>query len=125
MAQQAAEKELLDGAMEQWLAYLILRSSNIGPNKEKYGSVSRGMQSQFSMNNDQYPRTIIGITDVLTNHSWDNRTSRQKKGNHKKDHDDHSNNNNNEERIPASGNATSFCTTGQGNYLLRVWQERP
>jgi len=65
------------------------------------------MQSQFSMNNDQYPRTIIGITDVLTNHTWDNRTSHQKKGNQKKDHDDHSNNNN-EERIPASGNATSF-----------------
>ena len=80
-----AQDSMLDGAMEQWLAYLILRGSNIGVNKNKYGSISRGMQSQYSMNNDQYPRTVINVTDILTNHTWDNRTTVTRKGNQKND----------------------------------------
>ena len=65
--QAAKEQEMKDGAFEQWFLYLVLCNSD----KDKFGSVLKGMQSQYLLKNDQYPRMTIEVTDVLTNHPWE------------------------------------------------------
>ena len=40
--------------------------------KEKYGSLMIGLSAQFSLKNDQYLKTIIKATNVLSNHRLDN-----------------------------------------------------
>jgi hypothetical protein len=48
------KKEMKDGAFGKWMAYLLVSSSDQG----KYGSLMNGLVSQFSMENNQYPKTI-------------------------------------------------------------------
>ena len=66
--QAAKEQAMKDGTFEQWFTYLVLCNSDKG----KFGSMLKGMQSQYLMKNDQYPRTTIEVADVLTKHPWDN-----------------------------------------------------
>ena len=49
--------------------------------KAKYGSILKGLSTQQSLSNDQYPRTITNANNVLSNHPFDNFTSSNKKGN--------------------------------------------
>jgi hypothetical protein len=58
-----------DGAFNRWMAYLLIRNSD----QAKYGSLSNGLVSQFSMQNNQYPKTCTTATDILSNHRFDNR----------------------------------------------------
>jgi hypothetical protein len=37
----------------------------------KYGSILKGLGDQFSLNQDQYPKTISHATNVLSNHKFD------------------------------------------------------
>ena len=53
---------LKEEAYERWISFLIIKNSNQG----KYGSLVSGLISQYSMNNDQYPTTITGATDILS-----------------------------------------------------------
>ena len=39
--------------------------------KSKYGSVVDNLGAQKSLKNDQYPRTIVAVNYVLSNHSYD------------------------------------------------------
>ena len=55
-------------AFSRWTSYVYLKNSD--PNK--YRSLNRNLQSQYALQNDQYPKTISKVTDVLTNHQWDN-----------------------------------------------------
>jgi hypothetical protein len=64
-------------AYSQWMAYLLLRGSD----QSKYGSLMRGFVSQFSLGNDQYPKTITMVTDVLSNHRSDQEQYNTKKKN--------------------------------------------
>jgi hypothetical protein len=64
-------KALKDGAFEQWCAYQFLRNSDYN----KYGSVMKSLVSQYSLGNDQYPRTLASAVDVLSNHRFDARYS--------------------------------------------------
>jgi hypothetical protein len=41
-----------DGAFDRWMAYLLIRNSN----QAKYGSLSNGLVSQFSMQKHSTPR---------------------------------------------------------------------
>ena len=67
-ADQATEqKAMKDAAFEQLGAYILIR----GADQSKYGSVIKGMTSQFSMGNDQYPKDLVGATDILSNHRYD------------------------------------------------------
>ncbi len=63
------KKEMKDGAFDRWMAYLLIRNSD----QAKYGSLSNGLVSQFSMQNNQYPKTCTTATDILSNHRFDNR----------------------------------------------------
>jgi hypothetical protein len=49
--------------------------------KAKYGSILKGLSTQQSLSNDQYPRTITDANNVLSNHPFDNFKSSSKKEN--------------------------------------------
>jgi hypothetical protein len=58
-----------DGLFDRWMAYLLIHNSG----QVKYGSLSNGLVSQFSMRNNQYPKTCTTATVILSNHRFDNR----------------------------------------------------
>jgi hypothetical protein len=101
------KKEMKDGAFDRWMAYLLIRNSD----QAKYGSLSNGLVSQFSMQNNQYPKTCTTATDILSNHRFDNRgNSSKKKWNNrpKKDEDENSSG-----KTTTKTNATSFAQGGK------------
>jgi hypothetical protein len=51
-------------ALNQFLAFLYLNNAD----KTKYGSILTGLNTQQSLGNDQYPRTITESNNVLSNH---------------------------------------------------------
>mmetsp|Transcript_10213 Transcript_10213/g.14656 ORF Transcript_10213/g.14656 Transcript_10213/m.14656 type:complete len:92 (+) Transcript_10213:399-674(+) len=70
-----SELKLLQAkASEQFFAYLYLDNSD----KNKYGSIIKGLSSQKSLGNDQYPRTIAETNNVLSNHRFDSNAKRNK-----------------------------------------------
>ena len=64
---QKTRKKNSKQAFSSWTSYVYLKNSD--PNK--YGTLNRNLQSQYALQNDQYPKTISKVTDVLTNHQWD------------------------------------------------------
>ena len=54
-------------AFPKWTAYIYLNNSD----NNKYGSLKKNLQSQYALQNNQYPKTVSKMTDVLTNHQWD------------------------------------------------------
>ena len=54
-------------SFEMWMAYLYLFKSD----QSKNWNLLKGFKPQFSLDNDQYPKTCSRINDVLTNHRWD------------------------------------------------------
>jgi hypothetical protein len=83
------QKIMKADAFNKWMAYLLIRNSD----QAKYGSLMNGLVSQFSMENNQYPKSVTAATDILSNHRHDNWGNQaQKKGwsrNYKKDDDEH------------------------------------
>jgi hypothetical protein len=76
-AQKKADMEA--GSHEQYMAYLLLKNSD----PLKFGSVLKGLQSQYSLGNAQYPKTLTAAIDVLSNHKldrafYDNRNRKKK-----------------------------------------------
>ena len=67
LATEDEKKEQKKEVQSKWMALLLLRGSD--PNK--YGSLVKGISSQFSLGNNQYPKTISAATDVLSNHKID------------------------------------------------------
>src|SRR5210317_861649 len=67
-------------AYEKWMVYMLIKGSD----PMKYGTLQKNLTSQYSLGNDQYPKTITGATDVLSNHKID-----------QKFYDKRNNNNNN------------------------------
>ena len=54
-------------AFSQFMAYLYLDNAD----KAKYGSIMTGLNTQQSLGNDQYPKTITESNNVLSNHRFD------------------------------------------------------
>jgi hypothetical protein len=54
-------------ASESLFAFLYLENSD----QQKYGSILNNLNSQKSLGNDQYPRTIVETNNVLSNHKLD------------------------------------------------------
>jgi anti-sigma28 factor (negative regulator of flagellin synthesis) len=81
------KRAMKDGVFDRWMAYLLIRNSDQANN----GSLSNVLVSQFSMQNNQYPKTCTTATDILSHHRFDNRgNSNEKKGSDKpkKDEDE-------------------------------------
>jgi hypothetical protein len=57
--------------------FLYLENSD----QDKYGSIISNLNSQKSLGNDQYPRTIVETNNVLSNHKFD--ITKVKKPDHK------------------------------------------
>ena len=49
--------------------YVYLRNTN----SNKCGALKNNLQSQYALQNNQYPKSISKTTDVLTNHKWDDK----------------------------------------------------
>ena len=80
-----------------WMAYLLIHGSD----QSKYGLITKGFVSQYSLGNDQYPKTIQMATDVLSNHKID-----AKYYDNQKQNKEFNTNQQEEEATPA---ATSFA----------------
>ena len=80
------QQEMIDGAFEKWMAYLLLENSD----QAKYGSLLRNLRSQYSMEHDQYPDTFERAVTMLSEHPIDNakKLREQRKQSYKKDDDE-------------------------------------
>ena len=47
--------------------YLLIRGSD----QVKYGTLKKGLASQVSLENDQYPKTIVAAVNALKNHKFE------------------------------------------------------
>ena len=74
-ADTGKKTELAKNSTETWMSYLVLRNSD----SNKYGSLKRNFRTQYALNNDQYPRKINNMTDVLNSHQWDATYNENKK----------------------------------------------
>src|SRR5210317_1131036 len=74
------KKEYKKGAYDAWTAYLLMR----GVDQAKYGSLMKNLREQFSLGKDQYPKTLVMATDVLSNHRLDQKYYNNKKKNAEK-----------------------------------------
>jgi hypothetical protein len=54
-------------ASEGLFAFMYLESAD----QDKYGSILNNLNSQKSLGNAQYPRTIVKTNNVLSNHKFD------------------------------------------------------
>jgi hypothetical protein len=77
-------------AWERHLAFIYLRNSD----QSKYGSILKGLNTQQSLNNDQYPKTVVSANNVLSSHQFDNAKSKTRPS---PTHKDRENNNNRDE----------------------------
>jgi hypothetical protein len=97
------KQEMKDGAFDRWMAYLLIRNSD----QAKYGSLLNGLVSQFSMQNNQYPKTCTTATDILSNHRSNNRgNSNKKKWSNKPKNDEDARSS---DKTTNGTNATSFA----------------
>jgi hypothetical protein len=62
-------------AFNKWMTYLLLQNSN----QNKYGSMTNRLIAHFSMGNNQYPKTIMAATDIVSNRRHDNWGNQNKK----------------------------------------------
>ncbi len=76
-------KFLQDQLFEQLLAYAYLNNAD----QSKYGSILIGLNTQQTLGNEQYPKTITDANSVLSNHRFDNSISGNKNNNkHQNEH---------------------------------------
>ena len=66
-------EEMTKKAHEQLFSYVYLENAD----PKKYGSIMKNLNSQKSLGNDQYPKTLIEATNVLSNHRFDSGSSRR------------------------------------------------
>ena len=78
------QSELKDQSFERYMAFVLLRNSD----QAKYRSLMNGLISQYSMENDQYPKSITAAIDILANHKHDNYSLKKDERYKKQDEDD-------------------------------------
>ena len=91
-----AQLEIKSKNWKAFEAYLFIR----GCDPSKYGSFVKNLASQYSLGNDQYPKTLQAAVDAFQQHRYDPKYFELKK----KDRERRSNNNNNN----TSGNSESM-----------------
>ena len=100
------------------MAYLLLRNSD----KDKYEGLLRGLMTQFSMDNDQYPKTITSAIDILSNYKWDSSKAKwdknKQKGTPKGDDDTASTASlaSTEASFAQKGKKQCFCCGNEGHF---------
>jgi hypothetical protein len=66
-APSVSEEVLEKQAFEQLMTFIYIKNAD----RNKYGSVIIGLATQFSLDNNQYPKTITIANSVLSNHKFD------------------------------------------------------
>jgi hypothetical protein len=61
------KKKMKEEAFDAWMAYLLLRNSD----QNRDGTLMKGFVSQYSLGNNQYPKTIQAATDAMSQHKLD------------------------------------------------------
>lgn len=64
---QAIIEECAKSSSSRFYALLLLQNAD----QNKYGSVLKGLESQYSLGIDQYPKTMVAATQVLSDHTFD------------------------------------------------------
>ena len=68
IASKSSEKDKVKvQSMSMWMSYLYLTRAD----HNKYGSLLRGLQTQYSLGKNQYPSSVSVANDVLASHKWD------------------------------------------------------
>src|SRR5210317_601383 len=86
--------KLKENAHDKWMTYLYMRKAD----QNKYGSLMKGFKTQYRLDNDQYPKTMLKATTVLTGHKWDDKyyqVKKSKKGNNNNTNENGNRGNNN------------------------------
>ena len=105
----AAKKAMRKEEAKAFLAYLFLAGSD----QTKYGSLLKGFQAQFSLGNDQYPRTLEVALDVLSSHRFDQKYSDNQRKN--REHNKQNDKRNERDGKKEDGLNTSFAQQGNSN----------
>ena len=71
---------MIKQASEAMLVFLNLDTSD----QDKYGTVIQNLNSQKSLGNDQYPKTIVETNNVLSNHKFDINKEKKQDTHHSK-----------------------------------------
>ena len=79
-------------AFKHFQAYLFM----INTDQNKYGSVLKRLKEQYSLKNDQYPKTITDAVHVLNQHKYDNSNELRNRRKHNDDDDKNNGENKNE-----------------------------
>jgi hypothetical protein len=98
--------------------FYILENSD----KAKYGSLLTGLQTQQSLGNIQYPKTITEVNSVLSNHQFDSAsksTNRNKNGNDRQNNAPKSDKKSREEAPEMS-----FAVLSTRRQVLLLWQSK-
>ena len=64
-----------EGSYKAFIAYLVLSNSD----QAKYGSLTQNLQTQYSLNNNMYPKDTVILIDVMSNHRHDNYKEKSKR----------------------------------------------
>ena len=110
------QTELKNQIFERYMASVLLR--NRSSDQVKYPSLTNALISQYSMENDQYTKTITAATDILANHKHDNYTMMQYdkyKNQEKQDEDDNRSIGTNETSFAQSDEIACCCCGKKGH----------
>ena len=94
---QENEKTYTKQAFEELKAFAFLSNSD----NTKYGTIIKALAQQQSLKNSQYPKTVTAASQVLMEHTWDQKYHDEKKRkNEQQTNSDNTNQNNNSNRLP-------------------------
>ena len=68
----AKQKRVMSEAFKRWTMYIFLQNAD----KNKYGSILKGMIQQYSLDNNQFPKSMTKAMDVLANHPFDKKPNK-------------------------------------------------
>ena len=104
------QSELKDQSIERYMAFVLLRKSD----QAKYRSLLNGLISQYSMENDQYPKSITAAIDMLAYHKHDNYSLKKDEKYKKQDEDDNQSTTSETSFAQISG-VTCYCSGKKGH----------
>ena len=108
------------------MAYLLIQNSD----QAKYGTIMKRLVLQFSMQNNQYPKSITAATDILSNHRFDNsgvlnkKKWSQSKKNEDKTSKDKEDGPKETSFAQAGKDMTSYCCGKKGHISSKCTQKR-
>ena len=71
----AEQLEMKDKAFNQFMALIAFK----GADQNKYGPVTRKFATDYTLDDDKYPRTLEKLSDTLSSHKWDDTYFEKKK----------------------------------------------